>query len=155
MLTVMRAQGKFILVLSIILLVASGGRTLRMAGVHTSPETPQTHSHVHEHDGHVHVHTHTHGPIPNCASHESDSRTPHENECPDWHWCHDHHGAIDPFELVLIARVRTATVQAHIPEDSFSVLSRVANGEIDRWCPDVRARPPDHLSHLRSVILLT
>lgn len=125
-------------------------------------------AHGHHHDlGHAHegehhvsheiLHEFAHAPL----SHHGDQRTEHEHHdgCEgegDDHCCHDHHHHAESADTALTSRTRDTAPQLdacplEIP--SPSVFSAGVY-RLSSWRDDAD-RVPDHVVHLRTVVLLT
>ena len=121
------------------------------------------HVHVHHHGGSSphHAHTHHH-PV---EGHDSEEpAAPECVGCPDedsdehdcCSACHDHHHGEHLSEAALPSRERDSvpTQAAALASDDSDRLRNRLPEHRQLW-PYPRGRPPDHLVHLRTVVLLT
>ncbi|MFG0252276.1 MAG: hypothetical protein ACF8NJ_05315 [Phycisphaerales bacterium JB038] len=112
------------------------------------------HAHVHQHDGSHDHHGHSHDETPVSAK-VCDVDLPqtdgHEHEC-----CGDHHHGAGPTDEALPGRSRdsvptSVTVASAADLTTIPLDPRV---RLRTW-PYARGRPPDHLNHVRTIVLLT
>tara|TARA_B100000029_G_scaffold361904_1_gene354899 strand:- start:27 stop:488 length:462 start_codon:yes stop_codon:yes gene_type:complete len=153
MLMCMPSMVQIISMTSAVLLALAGSGTLQMASALAIRDTGHTHTHVHMHDGHVHIHTHTHAPF---CDHSDAHSAPHLPDDLDLDWCHDHHGACHACIVVPMARIRSISGHSHLIHiASDQLMPSLSSVQVCCRGPDLRARPPDFLQRLRSVVLLT
>jgi len=116
------------------------------------------HAHTHSHGGttHTHVHSHAHEapgtnePRQCCADADSGSEEDH-------HCCGDCSGHDSPHPVAALTNSRTRDHQTQAaaciePAPEFPFGSDPVRA---RWKPPPRAGPPPHITHLRTIVLLT
>ena len=111
------------------------------------------HHHAHDHDGtgHHHAHSHRMPTAPNCGN-----ACLGEGDDDDHHCCGGHHHAPDAPDDVLPSRSRDSvpTPIAIASTPDLPALCAQPTQHRQLW-PYARGRPPDHLVHLQTVVLLT
>lgn len=116
---------------------------------HGDAAEPHTH-------GHAHCHTHTHSHGGHSQSHDEAERAHHGD--PSDCCCRDHHHH-HPAEgdKTVLPRPWSPTAQVAIADVGPPSWIGLNLAELERSEPDARARgrPPDHLDHLRTFVLLT
>ena len=128
-----------------------------------SVEAVRHHVHAHSHDGHHHAHGHAHGHSDAAAQTVEDAKAalpsfePGDSSDDDHHCCDmcSGHGPNEPAARVAPDRLRQDIPSAFAIATDVEGLrpKRAANRPPIR--PPPRAGPPDHLPHLRTVVLLT
>lgn len=122
------------------------------------------HVHVHHHGGSSHHHVHTHpaseterGDLPDPATPGPVNGAGCSPEPDDHrHCCHDHHHGDGSSDEALPGRSRDSIpTPAAIADSADSARPWALPQSHDQRWPYARGRPPDHLIHLRTVVLLT
>lgn len=129
------------------LVCAPSGASARIAG----------HAHVHHHGGDSHHHGHSHhdgGRSPKRA--DSPACSPVGSDGDDDHHCcgGHHHDRLDGDAVPARQRDKVPTPAAIVCAEQFLSLGSATRRHLQHW-PYARGQPPDHLIHLRTVVLLT
>lgn len=138
------------MLLSVLLSSATG---LLHHGDHDHQAAVHAYGHSHG-SSHEHHHAHTHGLMPASSDEALDSV--HHGETDDHHCCHAHHHEPEGDEPALPGRQRDsvpASAAVLSTDDAWRLIA--APKEHRQLWPFARARPPDHLICLRTVVLLT
>lgn len=117
-----------------------------------------THAHFHGHDGsaHQHVHSHSEPSSKGVGLPEPTHDAACSPESDDHHCCHTHHHEQDGHEPALPGRQRDSVPSSAAvlsTDDAWRLIA--APKEHRQLWPFARARQPDHLVCLRTVMLLT
>lgn len=133
--------------------------SLESRGLRQPARATEPHFHAHSHAGHTHVHAHRHHECVRVESERTEPDSASSVPCED-----DHHGccglccehAPEHFAIQFPDRSRdheSLSLLAVVSERS--ALRRLPSANLRRVIPPPRDGPPDHVRHLRTVVLLT